>query len=44
MDDDDSVRTKLVRVVDQFGACACVGQFSSGEGAVAQLPAALPEV
>jgi DNA-binding NarL/FixJ family response regulator len=44
VDDDDGVRTKLARVVDRFGVCSCVGQFSSAEQAVTQLPAAAPEV
>ncbi len=44
VDDDDGVRAKLGRAVDRFGVCACVGQFSSSEQALAQLPAAGPEV
>ena len=44
VDDDDGVRTKLGHAVARFGGCACVGQFSSGEEAVAKLPAAAPEV
>src|ERR1035437_10926945 len=44
VDDDDGVRTKLARVVDHFGVCSCVGQFSSAEQAVTHLPAAAPEV
>jgi DNA-binding NarL/FixJ family response regulator len=44
VDDDDGIRAKLGRVVDCFGVCSCVGQFSSAEQAVALLPAAAPEV
>ena len=44
VDDDDGVRTKLGHAVARFGGCACVGQFSSGEEALAGLPAAAPDV
>jgi DNA-binding NarL/FixJ family response regulator len=44
VDDDDGVRTKLAHAVARFGDCACVGQFASGEEALAQLPAAVPDV
>ena len=44
VDDDDGVRTKLVHAVARFGGCACVGQFSSGEDALARLPASAPDV
>lgn len=44
VDDDDGVRTKLVYAVARFGGCACVGQFASGEEALARLPACAPEV
>ncbi len=44
VDDDDGVRTNLARAVDQFGVCACVGQFSSGEEAVVSLAATAAEV
>jgi DNA-binding NarL/FixJ family response regulator len=44
VDDDDGVRTKLVHAVARFGGCACVGQFASGEDALARLPACAPEV
>jgi DNA-binding NarL/FixJ family response regulator len=44
VDDDDGVRTKLARAVDQFGVCSCVGQFSTGEEAVAHLAATAAEV
>src|SRR5664279_6336751 len=44
VDDDDGVRTKLVHAVARFGGCACVGQFASGEDALARLPACAPDV
>jgi DNA-binding NarL/FixJ family response regulator len=44
VDDDDGVRTKLGHAVARFGGCACVGQFASGEEAVAGLPASAPDV
>src|ERR1039458_8710227 len=44
VDDAAGVRTKLAHAVARFGGCACVGQFASGEEALAGLPAAAPEV
>ncbi|HOX55739.1 MAG TPA: response regulator transcription factor [Candidatus Paceibacterota bacterium] len=44
VDDDDGVRTKLARAVDEFGVCSCVGTFSSGEDAVVSLAATAAEV
>jgi DNA-binding NarL/FixJ family response regulator len=44
VDDDDGVRTKLGHAVARFNGCACVGQFSSGEDALAGLPASAPDV
>jgi DNA-binding NarL/FixJ family response regulator len=44
VDDDDGVRTKLVHAIARFDGCACVGQFSSGEDALARLPASSPDV
>jgi DNA-binding NarL/FixJ family response regulator len=44
VDDDDGVRTKLGHAVARFAGCVCVGQFSSGEEALAGLPAAAPKV
>ena len=44
VDDDAGVRTKLAHAVARFGGCVCVGQFSSGEEALAGLPAAAPDV
>jgi len=44
VDDDDGVRTKLAHAVARFGDCACVGQFASGEEALARLPATAPDV
>jgi DNA-binding NarL/FixJ family response regulator len=44
VDDDDGVRTKLVHAIARFDGCTCVGQFSSGEDALARLPASSPDV
>jgi DNA-binding NarL/FixJ family response regulator len=44
VDDDAGVRTKLGHAVARFGGCACVGQFCSGEDALARLPASAPDV
>src|ERR1035437_8472238 len=44
VDDDDGVRTKLVHAIARFDGCACVGQFSSGEDALARLPSSSPDV
>src|ERR1035438_348045 len=44
VDDDAGVRIKLGHAVARFGGCACVGQFSSGEEALAKLPAFAPDV
>jgi DNA-binding NarL/FixJ family response regulator len=44
VDDDDGVRTKLGQAVARFENCACVGQFASGEEALAGLPATAPDV
>lgn len=44
VDDDGGVRTKLGHAVARFNGCACVGQFSSGEEALAGLPACGPDV
>ena len=44
VDDDKGVRAKLGHAVNRFGVCSCVGQFSSAEEALAQLPAIAPEV
>jgi hypothetical protein len=35
VDDDAGVLTKLGNAVARFNGCACVGQFASGEEAVA---------
>lgn len=44
VDDDDGVRTKPVHAIARFDGCTCVGQFSSGEDALARLPASSPDV
>jgi DNA-binding NarL/FixJ family response regulator len=44
VDDDDGVRTKLGHAVARFNGCACVGEFSSGEEALAGLPTSAPDV
>ena len=44
VDDENGVRAKLAQAVDRFGVCRCVGQFSSTQAALAELPACEPEV
>jgi DNA-binding NarL/FixJ family response regulator len=44
VEDDDGVRAQLGRAVDRCVVCSCVGQFASAEQALAQLPAAAPQV
>jgi DNA-binding NarL/FixJ family response regulator len=44
VDDDDGVRTKLGHAVARFNGCVSVGQFASGEDALARLPASSPDV
>jgi len=44
VDDDDSVRSTLADAVDRFEGCQCVGRYSSGDDALAGIPAHPPDV
>lgn len=44
VDDDNGVRTNLVRAVERFENCVCVGQFPSAEAAIAKMNECQPDV
>jgi len=44
VDDDNGVRTNLVRAVERFDNCVCVGNFPSAETAIAKMSECQPDV
>jgi len=44
VDDDAGIRNNLGRAVNQFEDCTCVGEFESGEAAMARLPSCQPDI
>lgn len=44
VDDDERLLANLARTVNQFANCCCVGQFASGQAALAGIPQDPPDI